>query len=71
MVSRPLNGSLKETYSEIIALLQAVNIEIFFFDEVVPNPTIEGVENGVSIAVKNKVDNTITEILFIMFLLEF
>lgn len=56
LVSRPLNGSLKETYSEIIALLQAVNIEIFFFDEVVPNPTIEGVENGVSIAVKNKVD---------------
>lgn len=56
LVSRPLNGSLKETYSEIIALLQAVNIEVFFFDEVVPNPTIEGVENGVSIAVKNKVD---------------
>ncbi|MGI9541521.1 MAG: iron-containing alcohol dehydrogenase [Flavobacteriaceae bacterium] len=56
LVSRPLNGSLKEIYSEIIESLQEVNIEVFFFDEVVPNPTIEGVENGVSIAVNNKID---------------
>ena len=56
LVSRPLDGSLKETYSDIVATLQAKSIEVFFFDEVVPNPTIEGVEKGVAIAVSNKVD---------------
>lgn len=48
MVSRPLNGSLKNIFEEIILLIRSVNIEVFFFDEVIPNPTLEGVEKGVA-----------------------
>ena len=56
LVSRPLQGSLKSTYKRVEKLLNSVNIEVAFFDEIIPNPTIEGIEKGVKIAVKNKVD---------------
>ena len=56
LVSRPLQGSLKFTYKRIEKLLNSVNIEVAFFDEIIPNPTIEGIEKGVKIAAKNKVD---------------
>jgi len=56
MVSRPLNGSLKETFEEIISIIRSANIEVSFFDEVIPNPTIDGVEKGVALAVENQVD---------------
>jgi len=56
LVSRPLQGSLKFTYKRVEKLLNSVNIEVVFFDEIIPNPTIEGIEKGVKIASKNKVD---------------
>ena len=56
MVSRPLNGSLKETFEEIISIIRSANIEVSFFDEVIPNPTLEGVEKGVALAVAHQVD---------------
>ena len=56
LVSRPLQGSLKSTYKRVEKLLNSVNIEVAFFDEIIPNPTIEGIEKGVKIAAKNKVD---------------
>lgn len=56
MVSRPLNGSLKETFEEIISIIRSANIEVSFFDEVIPNPTLEGVEKGLALAVANQVD---------------
>ena len=56
MVSRPLNGSLKETFEEIISIIRSANVEVSFFDEVIPNPTLEGVEKGVALAVAHQVD---------------
>ena len=56
MVSRPLNGSLKETFEEITSIIRSANIEVSFFDEVIPNPTLEGVEKGVALAVAHQVD---------------
>jgi len=56
MVSRPLNGSLKKTFEEIILIIRSANIEVSFFDEVIPNPTLEGVEKGLALAVANQVD---------------
>ena len=56
LVSRPLQGSLKSTYKRVEKLLNSANIEVAFFDEIIPNPTIEGIEKGVKIAAKNKVD---------------
>ncbi len=56
LVSRPLEGSLKFTYQRVEKLLNSVNIEVIFFDEIVPNPTIEGIEKGVITAAKNQVD---------------
>ena len=37
-------------------LLNSVDIEVFYFDEIVPNPTLEGINKGVAIAAENKVD---------------
>jgi alcohol dehydrogenase class IV len=56
LVCRPLEGSLKLTYQRVENLLNSVNIEVIFFDEIIPNPTIEGIEKGVITAVKNQVD---------------
>jgi alcohol dehydrogenase class IV len=56
LVSRPLEGSLKITYQRVEKLLNSVNVEVIFFDEIIPNPTIEGIEKGVIAAVKNQVD---------------
>ena len=56
LVCRPLGGSLKLTYQRVENLLNSVNIEVIFFDEIIPNPTIEGIEKGVITAVKNQVD---------------
>jgi len=56
LVCRPLEGSLKLTYQRVENLLKSVNVEVVFFDEIIPNPTIEGIEKGVITAVKNQVD---------------
>ena len=56
LVSRPLEGSLKIIYQRVEKLLNSVNVEVIFFDEIIPNPTIEGIEKGVIAAVKNQVD---------------
>ena len=56
LVCRPLEGSLKLTYQRVEDLLNSVNVEVIFFDEIIPNPTIEGIEKGVITAVKNQVD---------------
>ena len=56
LVSRPKKGSLKNTYLRIEKLLNSVDIEVFYFDEIVPNPTLEGIDKGVAIAAENKVD---------------
>ena len=56
LVSRPKKGSLKNIYLRIEKLLNSVDIEVFCFDEIVPNPTIEGIDKGVKIAAENKVD---------------
>ena len=56
IVSRPKKGSLKNTYLRIEKLLNSVDIEVFYFDEIVPNPTLEGINKGVAIAAENKVD---------------
>jgi len=56
LVSRPKNGSLKNIYFRIEKLLNSVDIEVFYFDEIVPNPTLEGINKGVAIAAENKVD---------------
>ena len=53
LVCRPLEGSLKLTYQRVENLLNSVNVEVIFFDEIIPNPTIEGIEKGVITAVKN------------------
>lgn len=56
MVSRPINGSQKETYKKINAILAQAGVTIFHFDEIVPNPTTEGVENGIKKALEHQVD---------------
>ena len=56
LVCRPIEGSLKLTYQRVENLLNSVNVEVVFFDEIIPNPTIEGIEKGVITAVKNQVD---------------
>ena len=56
LVSRPKKGSLKNIYLRIEKLLNSVDIEVFYFDEIVPNPTLEGINKGVAIAAENKVD---------------
>ena len=56
LVCRPLEGSLKLTYQRVENLLNSVNVEVIFFGEIIPNPTIEGIEKGVITAVKNQVD---------------
>ena len=56
LVCRPLEGSLKLTYQRVENLLNSVNVEVIFFDEIIPNPTIEGIEKGAITAVKNQVD---------------
>ena len=56
LVSRPKKGSLKNIYLRIEKLLNSVDIEVFYFDEIVPNPTLEGIDKGVKIAAENKVD---------------
>lgn len=55
MVSRPVNGSQKRTYKKINAILKEAGVAVFHFDEIVPNPTTEGVENGIKKAVEHQV----------------
>ena len=56
LVSRPREGSLKTTYQRVEALLNSVGIEVSFFDEIVPNPTLDGINKGVAMAAKQQVD---------------
>jgi alcohol dehydrogenase class IV len=56
MVSRPVNGSQKETYRRINAILAEAGVSVFHFDEIIPNPTTEGVENGIKKALAHQVD---------------
>jgi len=56
LVSRPVNGSQKETYKRITTVLANAGVSIVNFDEIVPNPTTEGVENGIKIALEHQVD---------------
>jgi len=56
MVSRPVNGSQKETYRKINAILAEAGVSVFHFDEIIPNPTTEGVENGIKKALAHQVD---------------
>lgn len=56
MVSRPVNGSQKETYKRISAVLAEAGVSVVHFDEIIPNPTTEGVENGIKKALEHQVD---------------
>lgn len=56
MVSRPINGSQKETYAKIKGILEKSGVSVVHFDGIVPNPTTEGVENGIKKAVEHQVD---------------
>lgn len=56
LVSRPADGSLKNTYDRIKTLLKGVGVELFHYDKVVPNPTTTGVEEGILAAREHKVD---------------
>ena len=56
LVSRPKDGSLKAIYKQIETLLDSTGVYVSFFDEIVPNPTLEGINRGVKIASENKVD---------------
>ena len=56
LVSRPKDGSLKAIYKQIDTLLDSTGVSVSFFDEIVPNPTLEGINRGVKIASENKVD---------------
>ena len=56
LVSRPKSGSLKTTYQRVEDLLNSAGIEVYFFDEIVPNPTLDGIDEGVAIAAKHQVD---------------
>ena len=56
LVTRPRKGSLKATYEVVEKLLEKVGLSYTYFDEVIPNPTLEGVEKGIELAVENQVD---------------
>jgi len=56
LVTRPRKGSLKATYEVVEKLLEEVGLNYTYFDEVIPNPTLEGVEKGIELAVENQVD---------------
>ncbi len=56
IVSRPVNGSLKKLYEKINKILEDIGISTFVYDGIVPNPTIEGVNEGVKIASENNID---------------
>ncbi|MDB4292232.1 iron-containing alcohol dehydrogenase [Maribacter sp.] len=56
IVSRPVDGSQKETYKRIDAILAEAGVSVVHFDEIIPNPTTEGVENGIGKAVEHQVD---------------
>lgn len=56
LVTRPRKGSLKSTYEVVEKQLEEVGISYTYFDEVIPNPTQEGVEKGIAKAVENQVD---------------
>ena len=56
IVSRPVNGSLSNLYERINKILKDIGILTFVYDGIVPNPTIDGVNEGVRIASENNVD---------------
>jgi alcohol dehydrogenase class IV len=56
IVSRPRQGSLQSTYTRMEHHLDSVGIQYSYFDEVVPNPTQEGVEKGIRYALDCKAD---------------
>ena len=56
IVSRPFNGSLKKLYEKINKILEDIGISTFVYDGIVPNPTIDGVNEGVKIASENNID---------------
>ena len=56
IVSRPFNGSLKKLYQKINKILEDIGISTFVYDGIVPNPTIDGVNEGVKIASENNID---------------
>jgi alcohol dehydrogenase class IV len=56
VVSRPIQGSQKKTYERINEILENAGIIFHYFDEIVPNPTTEGVEEGIQAAVKHNAD---------------
>ena len=47
IVSRPVNGSLKKLYEKINKILEDIGVSTFVYDGIVPNPTIDGVNEGV------------------------
>jgi len=56
LVSRPADGSLKNTYDRLKTLLAGVGVQLFHYDKVVPNPTTTGVEEGILAAREHDVD---------------
>ena len=56
IVSRPVNGSLSNLYERINKILKDIGISTFVYDGIVPNPTTDGVNEGVRIASENNVD---------------
>ena len=56
IISRPFNGSLKKLYEKINKILEDIGVSTFVYDGIVPNPTIDGVNEGVKIASENNID---------------
>ena len=56
IISRPFNGSLKKLYEKINKILEDIGVSTFVYDSIVPNPTIDGVNEGVKIASENNID---------------
>ena len=56
IVSRPITGSQQNTYERVNKIMQDAGVEFHYFDQIVPNPTTEGVEKGIQEALKHNVD---------------
>lgn len=56
LVTVPLVDALAPVFEKVKNSLEDMRVEVFHFDDVVPNPTTDSVNKGVEMAIKNKVD---------------
>jgi len=47
---------LDKIHNRVKDILNSTNIEVFHFDGVIPNPTINSIEEGLEVALKNNID---------------